>query len=716
MKGSAELLEMFMQGVSKRFVIPVYQRNYDWKEEQCKRLYDDLIKLVRTKGKTHFFGSIVSVYNPDGEHHEYLVIDGQQRLTTVSLMLLAIHDLIEQGKVTPKDAMLSGRIYEEYLIDKYAPKETCMKLKPVKNDMIAFSKLFGDEDGHVCGSNITINYNYFYNRIQKQEITVDELFSAFRSLQIINIELKPGDDNPQLIFESLNSTGLALSEGDKIRNFVLMGLPTALHNEYYEKYWNKIEICTGYDVSSFIRDYLTVKLTDIPNKDKVYFEFKDYCETQCNGSDIGDLLKEILTYAKRYKILLKGIGTNKAYSEALNSIGKCISRLNYLGSITTARPFFLEVLRLAEENTLTDEEVREIFETVESFLFRRLICNLPSNSLNKIFSTLHKDIINFDGTAENYVEKFKKVLLLKKESSRFPDDDEFKKNLSEVEFYNLRRNQSKIYAFERFNNHGTDETADIYGLFEQNACSIEHIMPRTLTAEWKKALGEDFENIHAAWVNRLANLTIIGSKYNSKFSNSLFIEKRNMKNGFSDSGFRINNSIAAKYKWTLDELEERDAYLTEQALKIWRMPKSSFTPSAKQFDTYCLVEDDDDRLTGRQIAKFEFMGDEYPAKNWRDMFKQVLTILHSEEKSVLYGLAASDDGDLAKYVSTTGNGLRDPLEIGNGVFLEANMSVSYMVTVLRKFLAAYDVEQTELTFCLRDKKKSADGAADDDEE
>ena len=278
MKGNEMKLVAYMQGSNKRFVIPVYQRNYDWKIENCKQLFDDLVKVIRNGRKSHFFGSIVSVYNPDGANDEFLVIDGQQRLTTVSLLLLAMYNLLEKGIVAPAKASLSERIYETYLVDKWQDDDTRIKLKPVKNDRMAFSKLFDDESEHIKESNLTINYNYFYERIQKEEITIDELFDSLSRLEIISITLNQ-DDNPQLIFESLNSTGLALSEGDKIRNFILMGLTSSKEqNELYEKYWNKIEVCTGDEVSALVRDYLSVKQQMIPSMNRIYYAFKGYVE------------------------------------------------------------------------------------------------------------------------------------------------------------------------------------------------------------------------------------------------------------------------------------------------------------------------------------------------------------------------------------------------------------------------------------------------------
>ena len=382
MKGSEQRLVEYMDGAKKRFVIPVYQRNYDWKMENCKQLFDDLVKIIRNGRKSHFFGSIVSVYNPDGRNSEYLIIDGQQRLTTVSLLFLAMYNLIENKIIVPKEQSLAQQLYEDFLVDKYQPKETRIKLKPVKNDSKAFVKLFDESSEHIQNSNLTVNYNYFYDRIQRNEISIDELFDAICRLEIISIQLNQ-DDNPQLIFESLNSTGLALSEGDKIRNFILMGLPTKQQEDFYEKYWNRIEECTGYDVSAFIRDYLSVKQAAIPQINRVYYTFKAFVEE--NSIETEALLAELLKYARFYQTIRLG-NTN---STELNA---CIYRLNRLETAVT-RPFFLEVLRMHQENVLTIDEVVQIFQISENYIFRRLICDLPTNALNKIYLMLHKEIL-----------------------------------------------------------------------------------------------------------------------------------------------------------------------------------------------------------------------------------------------------------------------------------------------------------------------------------
>lgn len=690
LKGSECRLIEYMDGSKKRFIIPVYQRNYDWKTENCKQLYDDLVKVVKNHRNSHFFGSLVSVYESSGRNTEFLVIDGQQRLTTVSLLLLAMYNLISKRLVVVEEKTLANQIYEDFLVDKYQPEETRIKLKPVKNDREAFDKLFNSEDEYIRDSNLTTNYNYFYDRIKKQEVTVDELFDAICKLEIINITLS-NDDNPQLIFESLNSTGLDLSEGDKIRNFILMGLSANAQNDYYEKYWNKIEICTKYDVSSFIRDYLSIKQQAIPSQKKVYINFKEFVEY--TKIETEELLKDMLAYAKRYQVLLNGNSVDKI-------LNACIYRLNRLET-TVTRPFFLEVLRLFDENKLNIDNVSDIFITTENYLFRRNICDLPTNALNKIFLMLHREIIRYDGTDNDYVSKFKYTLLSKKDRARFPNDDEFARDFTERQIYSMN-SKNKIYILERIENFGTVEDKDIYGHCDDGTYSIEHIMPQHLTPLWQKELGENYELIHEEWLHRIANLTL--TAYNSKYSNSSFVEKKNMQNGFLDSGIRMNTYIAQKDKWTLAELKDRSDYLKDKALQIWSAPITDYLPAEKQMDSVTLGEDIS--LSGRQIVRFSFKKAEQPVTSWIDMYERVVKLLHADEKSVLNHLAAQKgDYDLLVYFSDNKNTLRSALQIDENIYTEKNTSTDMKLSILRRLVKLYDVDPDDFVFYLRDENE-----------
>lgn len=687
MKGSELRLIEYMEGSKKRFIIPVYQRNYDWKIENCKQLYDDLIQVIKNNSKTHFFGSIVSVYEPSGRNTEFLIIDGQQRLTTMSLLFLALYNLLEEKIIISEDESLKDQIYEDFLVDKYQPQEKRMKLKPIKNDQKAFSKLFNSKDDYIKDSNLTINYSYFYERIQKQEITIDELFDAICRLEIINITLN-NEDNPQLIFESLNSTGLDLSEGDKIRNYILMGLPKQKQDEYYEKYWNCIEKCTKYDVSSFIRDYLSVKQLVIPSQKKVYINFKKYVED--SSLKIIEILEDLLSYAKRYNILLCG----KTSSKELNS---CINRLNRLET-TVTRPFFLEVLRLYDENQINLNEVTEAFSITESYLFRRTICDLPTNALNKIFLLLNREIMRYDGTDSNYIEKLKFALLSKKDRARFPNDDDFSLMFTEKPIYQMN-SKNKIYILERLENFGTLEDKDIYRHYDEGEYSIEHIMPQHLTPAWIKELGDSYEEIHDTWLHRIANLTL--TAYNSKYSNSTFVEKKTMKNGFEDSGIRLNTYVSKKDKWTLAELRDRNDYLLKRALNIWAFPSTNYKPQEKQLDSYTL-DDEASFLSGRQIAKFVYKGTEQPVVSWVEMYTKVLRALYLEDKTIITKIALSTDDDLSIHFSTNKRIFKKCDEIGDNVYVQTNTNTQSKLSVLNRLYKLYGMDPTDLVFYLRD--------------
>lgn len=693
MNGNAQKLIKYLDGASKRFIIPVYQRNYDWKMEHCKQLYDDLVKIIRQNRKSHFFGSIVSVQSESGTMEEFLIIDGQQRLTTISLLLLAIYHLLSSGKMVSRDHQLTDKILKKYLIDEYEPEEKRIKLKPIKNDQKAFGILFDQDEEYIPDSNLTINYRYFYDRIQHGELDIDELFDAICKLEIINISLNH-EDNPQLIFESLNSTGLNLSEGDKIRNYILMGLPNDQQTKFYEKYWNRIESYTDYDVSSFVRDYLSIKQQSTPNMNSVYPTFKKYVE-DAEVADIEPLLKDLLEYAKRYTFLIKGGHSD----ERLNS---CIYRLNRLSTSIT-RPFLLEVIRLSESGALTADELIEVFHFTESYLFRRAICDLPTNALNKIFLLLHREIIRFDGDESHYVEKFKYALLSKRERTRFPSDEEFAECMSTRNIYGMNP-KNKLYLFERLENSETSETKDVWGYLDRGEYSIEHIMPQHLTAAWIVSLGDNYEAIHTNWLHRLANLTL--TAYNSRYSNSPFAEKRDMPHGFKDSGLRINQWVGRKEQWGLPELEERDQLLKNTVIGIWSYPTSNYHPQKKQMDAIAL--DEDVILTGRVLSKYSFKGAEQPVASWADMYQQVITMLHSENKAVLTKLAVSQDPavDLSLHFSMSPTSFNSCRQIDTDLYVWTGTDTQYKINNLRKIFAIFDVPESELVFYLKDEDNS----------
>ena len=701
MKGSETRLLGFMEGADKRYIIPVYQRKYDWKTENCNRLYEDLKKIIRNKRSSHFFGSIVSQVVPNGSKIEYHIIDGQQRLTTVTLLLLAMSDLVKEGRVHTEEDNLDQQILQRFIVAPWAKKDDKIKLHPVHDDRPALEKLFGPVEDYERGSNLTINYQFFYDQILKEEVTIDELYDAIGKLEIISITLNQGDD-PQLIFESLNSTGLTLQEGDKIRNYILMGLSPKDQEHYYDNYWTKIEKATANDVSGFVRDYLSIKTLITPTINNVYQAFKKYkAEAEL---PIENLLADLLRYARYYEKLLtcqSGLNNKK--------LDDCIYRLKRLEIVVT-RPFCMEVLRLNQDKKLSSEEVLRIFEITENYLFRRNICEVPTNALNKIFLNLNKEIYRYDSTPSNYVDKFIFALLSKKESGRFPDDVEFTEALNTKAVYQMR-GRYKAYLFERLENFGTIESKDVYTHLDNNVYSIEHIMPQHLTPAWVESLGLNAEEIHSIWLHRLANLTLTG--YNPNLSNKPFIDKRDAENGgYKASGLRMNQKIAQKDTWGLPELEERNTELLAYARKIWSYPTTTFVPAQKEFDS-CTLDDENVDLTGRDIVKYSYQNLEQPVTSWADMMEHIVRYIHQKDKTVLSSLAYSQSSitDLTTYISTNPDSLHSAFKIDEDIYFEKGSSTTLKLSILRRLFALYSLDPMDLVFYLRDAE--SDKAADE---
>ena len=612
MKGDAQPLIKFFDGSDKRFIIPLYQRNYDWKEENCEQLFNDLLNLHESNRKSHFFGSIVSSIQPGTE--DRYIIDGQQRITTVSLLLTAMVNAKKEGLIEAVDSKLVEKIFKRYLVDEYQEDERKVKLKPIKKDMEAFDALlYKSKEQYIKESNVTRNYDFFYDRVIRSGLTIDELFETIKKLEVINIRLD-ADDDPQLIFESLNSTGLDLSEADKIRNYLLMSLSLTEQDNLYNLFWNPIEVFTKYDPSSFVRDYLTMKQGKIGRIDKIYFIFKEYAEG--NKMARADLLEDMHHYAKIYS----QINNAKAGTDKLN---QKLSQLRTLDS-TIAYPFFMAFFDYASKNNLPESEICRVIDVIETYWARRIICNLPSNALNKVFATLHRDVLSYIGkvVSDNklaYIDVLTYILLKKGRSSIFPSDEDVKTDFATRQVYKIPAN-ARMFILERLENRDNNERHDVVKGLSEKKISIEHIMPQTLSDQWKKDLGPEWERIHDTYLHTMANLTL--TAYNSQYSNLTFLEKRDMEKGFKESAFRLNNYLKSCNKWTEDELKERQKELLGVFMRLWPMPLTTFKPTKQEAESASL-EDDDFEFTGKKLQAYILYGVRYTVNTWKDMLIQV---------------------------------------------------------------------------------------------
>lgn len=683
--GNARAIYQMFDGSDTKLTIPVYQRNYDWKVANCQQLFNDLVAMVREKRTNHFFGSIVEI---GGDYSgEKQIIDGQQRLTTVYLLILALVKLLEEGKIT-SSTMIPRKIRDSYLIDQYVDDVENLKryrLQPVKHDAVALMRLFGPESGYIENSNQTTNFQFFQDEILKQRISVDELWEAIQHLIVIDISLRRSEDNAQLIFESLNSTGVDLTEADKIRNFVLMNLPADQQEEYYNKYWHPIELDTEegneYHVSEFIRNYLTFKLKKVPAMGKVYLVFKRFIEQRKVTTEA--ILQDLLKYAG-YE---KQIRSAQSSSDKVNVLLKRLAVLE----VNVTRPFILPLFDYWQEGNITADEVATILGSVESYIFRRLICGMQNNSLNKLFATLFSDSLKYVGQADNYVDIINYLLLSKGEVSHFPTDVEFAESIETRDAYNMRQ-QTKYYLFDRLENQDSLERVNVIDGMKNNRYTIEHIMPQTLSSAWKKELGDDYQAIYDRWDNRLANLTL--TAYNSSYSNKSFHEKKTAENGFDHSGFRLNDFVKGCDQWTEKELIERSELLKQTALKLWPMPSSNFQPKVVENEVYGL--DDDNNYANVKIASYSLMNTPYklPKRTWKEMYIGVVRALYELDPAPMRQLIAGDRTKLEKVlIDHPENGFS---QVADGVYLYTSTDNWNKIHKLRDLFDFYGIDQSEL--------------------
>ncbi|NHA78522.1 DUF262 domain-containing protein [Helicobacter pylori] len=544
--GEATLLEFFEQNQTNQFVIPIYQRLYSWGKEQCKQLWDDIIKIGgNDKMNGHFIGSILYVL--DGNTHSnnpLLIIDGQQRLTTITLLLIALRNH-SSDEVKRKEI-------ESYLINsnKDGDKKFRLILSESDKDTLLFLIDKNKRKPSEPSSKIMENFKLFEEWIRKNTDKLETIFKGLDKLMIVWIALKKGKDDPQLIFESMNSKGIELTQADLIRNYIIMETEVEKQEDFYNQYWRAMEEDFKQNetlFNQFVRHYLTIKTRDIPNIHKVYEAFKRY--QQERGIETEALLQDLQKYCGFFcQIVFK--------KEDDKDLNKALSFLVDL-EMDVVYPLLLELYSDYSDGVLSKQDFIPIIYLTESYICRRAVCGLGTNSLNKVFPFVTKKI-----NKDQYLESIKVHFGYLTEKQRFPNNDEFKEHFITIDFYHF---QKKEYFLERLENFDTKEPVNT------QECTIEHIMPQTLTEEWKRDLGENFQAIHDKYLNTIGNLTLTG--YNKEYNNKPFKEKRDMEKGFKQSPLRLNQSLKDLEPFDEKKIEKRANDLADWALKIWTYPK-----------------------------------------------------------------------------------------------------------------------------------------------
>ena len=558
MKASEKKIKDLFSEAKTFFAIPVYQRDYNWQEKHCKQLFEDILNVGKDIDITsHFIGSIVYIHEGVygiGEK-EFYVIDGQQRMITITLLHIALYHRLKESKEEYAD-----EIYELYLVNKFSKRDIKLKLLPPEENLNILNKILEEnweELEDYQDRNIVKNYKFFKEIISNySNEEIEYLLAGLDKIIYVDIALEKDKDDPQKIFESLNSTGLDLSQGDLIRNYILMDLEREKQNFVYKNLWlpieNNCKISLGNEiknyVSDFIRDYLTLKNGKIPSKPKVFEEFKEFY-----NKNNDEQLEDIKNFSEEYSHIIK------PNTEKDKEIRKELENLKVLDQ-TVINTFLIGILRDYRENKIIKNEILEILKLLQSYIWRRFITEKPSNALNKIFQGMYFRI----SKDQKYYKSLEESLL----NQDFPTDDELKEALKTKNVY---KDKEKLrYVFKELENYNHNELID----FENEKITIEHIFPQKPNKSWKEKYSDYELEEMKTFKDTISNLTLTGS--NANLGNKSFLEKRNDDiHGYKNSKLYLNKYLGKLNEWNLSAMEGRFEKLFKNIVKIWKRPESS---------------------------------------------------------------------------------------------------------------------------------------------
>ncbi len=599
----AKLLDFLKK--SSQFVIPIYQRTYSWTEKECRQLWDDIVRCGSSdKIAVHFVGSIVYVESGLSQvTHQapLLVIDGQQRLTTVSLLLAALAKAVADSE--PFDGFSQRKIKNYYLVNPEEIGERHFKLLLSQTDKTSLTALVGDgEQPQQPSLRINANFDSFTRWIGEGKVELATLCRGLAKLVVVDIALTRDQDNPQLIFESMNSTGKELSQADLIRNFILMGLEPVLQTKLYEQFWRPMELDFGQEAygthfDGFMRHYLTVMTGEIPNINAVYDAFKGHA--RASRADFADdkihiesLVRKIRDYARHFCAMALGSEPDADLKLAFHDLREL--------KVDVAYPFLLELYHDYKTDMLSKADLLTSVRLVEAYVFRRAICAIPTNSMNKTFATFTKAL-----KKDRYFESVQAHFLGLPSYRRFPTDDEFRRDFQTRDLYNFR---SRSYWLRRLENYGRKERVPV------DEYTIEHILPQNdnLSPKWREALGEDWQRIQQTWLHTLGNLTL--TAYNSDYSDRAFTEKRDMpdapEKGLKQSPLKLNQGFGILETWNEATIKTRAEKFAEIGVGVWPAPKlppdilDAYRPKSNAATAYT-IDDHQNLLTPNMRALFE---------------------------------------------------------------------------------------------------------------
>lgn len=676
MKVTETSIDKFFASNNTTFAIPVYQRNYDWTRTQCQQLFDDILAVGKNDDlSSHFIGSIVNVLDDvytASDISELMIIDGQQRLTTLTLIFIA---LARHAADTEKN-LDAERITETYLINKYADEAEKLKLKPTDNNKAALRQIM-DPDEAVKSegySRIIENFRFFQDSINDSNFDIVQ--HGLRKLIFVDIALDRQKDNPQRIFESLNSTGLELSQADLIRNYILMKLPRDEQEQVFRKYWEPIEKnarnleVNKSLVSDFIRDFLTLKQKEIPNKNAVYEKFKKHYPNP-SSSELKEALDELREFSYLYACLINpGLERDEVIGRELDYIHRL--------EVNVAHPFLLSVYRDFKTKVISSDIFEVVLRLVQSYVWRRSIVGAETKALNKVFMNLYDRI-----SPEEYVLSIERSLMQRVGSARFPKDTEVVEMIKKKEMYQINKYSLK-YFFDRLENHKNPEFVDI----TNPSITIEHIFPQKPDPDWHSDLSqEEFDLLQNEYLNTIGNLTLSGS--NASLSNKTFREKRDLirediEKGYKYSRLWLNRDLANLEKWDVEEVRKRADRIIRRALEVWPAPKVDTEKDAVNEEIN--IFDAEPRHQSLEYAIFS--GHRLRARNFRRLYQEVFKQLLERFPESFHGTNLGDRINLTSNPSD----VRTALEVAEEYFIEGKLDATTLFGRMKFALEELDLE------------------------
>lgn len=685
MKANEVRLTDFLSKTDTQFVIPIYQRNYDWKKNHCEQLLNDIIESGNND-KIHFIGSIVYVH--DGVYSsgikELVVIDGQQRLTTVTLLCIALYHFLREKN--PQD-MQANKILKQFIVNEFAEENQRLKLKVSENNDEDLKSLINDYDrGGSDFSNIITNYRYFRSRISEDNINT--ILKGINMLIFVEVSLDRIQDNAQRIFESMNSTGLDLSQADLIRNYILMNLSAREQIDIYKRYWEYIENATRVGIenkmSEFIRDYLTIKTKNIARKDDVYRAFKQNFPHQ-DIDKLEQVLSEIKQLAKPYSRLLS------PSKESDKTIQQEIKNINLL-EINTSYPFLMKVYDDYLIEKIDKGCFYRILRFIQTFAIRRFVLDLPTSSFNKIFMVLYDRI-----DQSNYEESIYKYIMSLSGKQRMPNDNEIRETLKDKDIYSAR-GKNKEYLLAQLENYNNKEYVEIVG---NNDITIEHIFPQNPNNEWKIQLSkEDYSDFALTYLHTLGNLTLSGNNGllgNKTFEQKKYMNKDGKEQGYMYSHLWMNSYLKTIDVWNKETYTKRTEILINRFIDIWELPNVVIENNSYAGEVNIYEVDDP---TGKNMQYARFFGKIVRNNESQLGYASLLVYV----AKAIFEIAPKEFVEKLQVELSLGKdltGWRRPQKINEEYSIETNLCAKDIFKRIRSILSAFGLEE-ELYICFKD--------------